>query len=70
MHPEITELLRARLIDWIYHCTHVCEMEERNIFFQVIKLVDAFYLHKRNPQPKAELQLTSIAAIFMASKLV
>jgi Cyclin, N-terminal domain len=45
-------------------------MEERNIFFMVTRLVDAFYRHKNTPQPKQELQLTAISSIFMASKLV
>lgn len=48
-HPEITEALRARLIDWILHCTQVCEMTERNIYFIVIKLVDAFYRSQSQP---------------------
>ena len=43
LHEDISESLRARLIDWILHCTQVCEMEDRNIFFIVIRLVDFFY---------------------------
>lgn len=49
MHKDITESLRARLIDWILHCCQVCEMEERNIFFLVVKLVDTFYRHQTCP---------------------
>lgn len=49
LHEEITESLRARLIDWILHCTQVCEMEERNIFFMVVNLVDYFYRHHDKP---------------------
>jgi len=55
LHEEISESLRARLIDWVLHCTQVCEMEERNIFFVVVKLVDHFYMHIDQPQPKQEL---------------
>ena len=43
LHEEISEALRARLIDWILHCTQVCEMEDRNIFFMVVRIVDFFY---------------------------
>jgi len=43
MHEEISEALRARLIDWILHCTQVCEMDDRNIFFMVVRIVDFFY---------------------------
>lgn len=44
-HEGMTEALRARLIDWILHCTHVCNIEEKNIFFLVVDLVD-LYFHK------------------------
>jgi hypothetical protein len=37
--PEITESLRARLVDWVLHCTHVCEMEENNIVFHVTEAI-------------------------------
>ena len=68
--PEITESLRARLVDWVLHCTQVCEMEDKNIFFLVTEAIDTFYRLQSSPQPKAELQLTAIAAIFIASKLL
>lgn len=52
---EITESLRARLLDWVLHCTQVCEMEDRNIFFIVAETIDTFYRLQTTPQPKAEL---------------
>lgn len=71
LHEDISEGLRARLIDWILHCTQVCEMDDCNIFFIVVRIVDFFYCNVQGePQPKSELQLTAIAAIFMASKLL
>jgi hypothetical protein len=42
-HEDISESLRARLLDWILHCTQVCEMEDKNIYFIVVRLVDFFY---------------------------
>jgi hypothetical protein len=36
IHREISEYLRAKLIDWVLHCTEVCFMEEDNIFFFVV----------------------------------
>lgn len=44
-HPDISEQLRAKLIDWILHCTIACGIEEDNIFFIAIDLVDEFYIN-------------------------
>ena len=46
---EITESLRARLLDWVLHCTQVCEMEDRNIFFIVAETIDNFYRLQASP---------------------
>ena len=48
-HSEIDETLRAKLIDWVQHCTSVCSMEEKNIFFLVINLIDTFYKTSTEP---------------------
>jgi hypothetical protein len=42
-HPDMDEMLRAKLIDWTLHCTTVCQMEEKNIFFIVVNLIDTYY---------------------------
>jgi Cyclin, N-terminal domain len=45
-------------------------MEDRNIFFIVVRLVDLYYCNQSHAQPKQELQLNAIASIFVASKLL
>jgi hypothetical protein len=69
-HPDINEILRAKLIDWVLHCTKVCNMEEHNILFIVIDLIDNFYRNTTEHQQRSEFQLTAVSAILVASKLL
>eukprot|EP00347_Sterkiella_histriomuscorum_P021949 403332210 len=69
-HTEINEVLRARLIDWVLHCTQICQMEEKNIFFIVVYLIDLYYQKIEKEQSRTDVQLTAISSIFIASKLV
>ena len=68
-HPEINESLRARLIDWILHCTKICDMEEKNIFFVTVKLMDLYYKRIAKFQSKRGMQLTAVSALFISSKM-
>ncbi|CDW90722.1 UNKNOWN [Stylonychia lemnae] len=70
MHQEIDTQLRARLLDWILHCTQVAQMEEKNIFFIICHLIDTYYQRIEIPQSKEDVQLTAISALFIASKLI
>ena len=42
-HHGLTEDMRAKLIDWVLHCTHICKIEEKNIFFLIVDLIDLYY---------------------------
>lgn len=42
IHKEVNEYTRAKLFDWVYHCTDICLMLEENIFFMVVHLIDLY----------------------------
>jgi hypothetical protein len=69
-HPQIKEVMRAKLFDWVLHCTKVTHIEDKNVFFTACQYIDAYYAKVQQEMPKKDLQLTAIACIFMASKLL
>jgi hypothetical protein len=62
--------MRAKLFDWVLHCTKVTQIEDKNVFFTACQYVDGFYAKVGRDMPKKDLQLTAIACIFIASKLL
>jgi len=72
--------MRLKLLDWIYHCTKVCQTEDRNVFFKAVQIVDQYYARVPSVPladsltdevvDKKDLQLTAVTALLMASKLI
>ncbi len=62
--------MRAKLFDWVLHCTKVTQIEDKNVFFTSCQYIDHFYAKIDTDMPKRDLQLTAIACIFIASKLL
>lgn len=69
-HGQIREVMRAKLLDWVLHCTKVTQVEDKNVFFTACQYIDSFYYKVDKVMPKKDLQLTAIACIFIASKLL
>lgn len=62
--------MRAKLYDWVLHCTKVTQIEDKNVFFTAVQYIDMFYSRIKTEMPKKDLQLTAVACILMASKLL
>ena len=35
--------MRAKLIDWVLHCTKVTQIEDKNVFFTAVMYIDLYY---------------------------
>ena len=62
--------MRVKLIDWVLHCTKVTQIEDKNVFFTAVQMIDCYYAKVSKPMPKKDLQLTAITCILVASKLL
>ena len=69
-HPAIKEVMRAKLYDWVLHCTKVTQIEDKNVFFTAVQYIDSYYSKTPEEMPKKDLQLTAITCILIASKLL
>lgn len=65
---EITRELRASVIDWLLECADTLKVQDKQIFFQAINLMDRFYAAQQSLFPAKDLQLTAVTALFIASK--
>ena len=69
-HPQIKDVMRAKLYDWVLHCTKVTQIEDKNVFFTAVQYIDMFYAKIKEEMPKKDLQLTAVTCILIASKLL
>ena len=69
-HPQIKDVMRAKLYDWVLHCTKVTQIEDKNVFFTAVQYIDSYYSKVEVEMPKRDLQLTAITCILIASKLL
>ena len=35
--------MRAKLVDWVLHCTKVTQIEDKNVFFLAVAYIDSYY---------------------------
>jgi len=42
-HPALTFDLRSKIIDWIYNAVLKSRVEDKNVFFLSVKLLDIYY---------------------------
>ena len=42
-HPTLSFDLRAKIIDWIYNAITKSKVEDKNVFFFAVKLLELYY---------------------------
>ena len=65
---ELCEGMWVRLVDWVYHCCKVCGIQDLNVYFTALDLIRR-HAHTQN-EDRRDLQLTAVASIFIAAKLL
>ena len=65
---KITRSLRAAVIDWLFEVAQKINIEDKQVLFQAVNLMDRFYQEQRTSLPSRDLQLTAVTALFIASK--
>ena len=63
----ITEVARARIIDWMFEVLQVFKMSEQT-FYLSVQYLDRFICKTKRSLPLEELHLTGITCMFIASK--
>lgn len=65
---KITRQLRAAVIDWLFEVGTKINIEDKQILFQAVNLMDRFYTKQEQSLPSKDLQLTAVTSLFIASK--
>ena len=65
---KITRQLRAAVIDWMFEVGFKMNIDDKSVLFQAFNLMDRFYSVQNSCLPAKVLQLTAVAALFIASK--
>ena len=65
---DITNKLRASVIDWLFEVGKKLKIEDNNVIFQAVSIMDRFYNNEEISLPTKDLQLTAVASFFIASK--
>ena len=69
-HPSLSFDLRSKIIDWIYNASNKSRVEDKNVFFFAVKLLDLYYMNHQASLGKDTLQLVGATTIFMAAKML
>ena len=69
-HPSLSFDLRSKIIDWIYNASTKSRVEDKNVFFFAVKLLDLYYMNHQASLGKDTLQLVGATTIFMAAKML
>ena len=64
----ITRQLRAAVIDWLFEVGAKINIDDKQVLFQCVNLMDRFYEAQQVRLPSKDLQLTAVTALFIASK--
>ena len=65
---KITRQLRAVVIDWLFEVGSKINIEDKQVLFQAVYLMDRFYSESMVSHQSKDLQLTAVTALFIASK--
>ena len=65
---NITRQLRASVIDWLFEAASKWNIEDKQVLFQAVNLMDRFYNSQVASLPLKDLQLTAVTALLIASK--
>ena len=65
---RITRQLRAAVIDWLFEVGEKLKIDDKQVLFQAVNLMDRFYSEQTQSLPSKDLQLTAVTALFIASK--
>ena len=65
---NITRQLRASVIDWLLEVAVKLSIEDKQVIFQAVNLMDRYYSAQPSSLPAKDLQLTAVTALFIASK--
>ncbi|CDW81159.1 n-terminal domain containing protein [Stylonychia lemnae] len=69
-HPTLTYDLRSKIIDWMYNAVIKSKVDDKNVFFLSVKLLDLYYTNHPIQQNKDTLQLVGATTIFMSAKML
>lgn len=67
-HPEITRHHRMMLINWMFEVMEKFDIEEKQVLFSAIELMDNYYARCKQPEKPTRLQLVATTAFFIAAK--
>ena len=56
------------MIDWLFEVAQKINIEDKQVLFQAVNLMDRFYEEQRTTLPSRDLQLTAVTSLFIASK--
>lgn len=65
---KITRQLRAAVIDWLFEVGMKINVDDKQVLFQAVSLMDRFYQAQNTSLPSQDLQLTAVTSLFIASK--
>ena len=65
---KITRELRAAVVDWLFEVGTKIKIEDKQVLFQAVNLMDRFYGAHQQSLPAKDLQLTAVTSLFIASK--
>lgn len=67
-HPDLSFLMRAKLINWLFEVTSHFKLQRETIYSTQM-ILDQFLTHCQSPQPRNNFQLIGLAALLISSKL-
>lgn len=65
---KITRQLRAAVVDWLFEVGMKINVDDKQVLFQAVSLMDRFYQAQQRSLPSNDLQLTAVTSLFIASK--
>jgi hypothetical protein len=68
--PQIGRQLRMKVINWLYEIVNKWKIEDKNLVFQAVDLMDTVYKYQIPNQPQSDLQLTAASCFYMVQQHV